>query len=189
MATGHRRGVTAVVTEIKTRIAALMFAAGVLPWSGTAVFERVELFDSERLEDAFRYLTIAEKRVCVVVPLVEEFETVINAQQRKILVQRRLPVIVLCSDRLMGDRKGALYGTTGAAATPGAYALADLVLPAVTGQLLANPGAVVSVPKTLSPITVKDTEKTLAGRVTVGLELDCTGGWLEARLDSAGAIL
>jgi len=104
-------------------------------------------------------------------------------QHPKLIVRRRLPVVLLISDRVMGDRKAALWGNN---LTPGAMGLAELVLPAVTGQLIANPAGVVSEPQNTSVMTLKDTDKKeLPNRIVVAMELQCRGGRLEATLDPA----
>jgi hypothetical protein len=151
-------------------------------------FEKVELFDSEDLTEAFKFLTLVEQRVCLIVPLDEEFNASPgegNGQAAlKYLWRRMLPVIVICSDRVLGDRKASLFGIEppDANATPGAFGLADLVLPAVSGLLLGNPNGVVCEPKMTSVLTVKDMEKKLPGRVAVGIEFECRGGRLETTL-------
>jgi hypothetical protein len=77
-------------------------------------FDRVELFDSEDLTGAFQFLLITEQRVCVIVPLEAKFEQVFperGAASRKLTSKREVPVVLLCSDRVLGDRKAALYGS------------------------------------------------------------------------------
>jgi hypothetical protein len=59
------------------------------------------------------------------------------------------------------------------------------VLPAVTGLLLDNPGGVVGEPKNVSVLAVRETEKDLPSRVTVCIELECRGGYLEAELPTS----
>lgn len=251
-ASNHRRSTGEVVNAIVALVTALKLADTVTP-----AFERVELFDSEDLVAAFEFLLITEQRVCVVVPLTEEFPTVFEGL--KMTVKRKLPVAILCSDRVLGSRKEALWGapagdvaapggdhygvddlvhyaglTPGARyqwtpgdneglissgtvslneagvfvpdlasaevqgsanmpftgslrdlgiSTPGAMALAELALPAVTGLLLQNPGGVICVPERITILTVKDTEKNLPSRITAALEVECRGGWMEARLE------
>ena len=140
-------------------------------------FQRVGLFDSERLTEAFKYLLVSEQRVCVVVPLHEEFSSVAN--HLKLISTRMLPVMILCSDRVLGDRTAALWGSD---TEIGAQALMELVLPEVTGVLLPAPNKVLCEPVSDSILVVMDTEKALPGRVAVGLEVKCTGGSIEATL-------
>jgi hypothetical protein len=168
----HRRPTSAIVTALSTQITALQVTA---PFTPGAAFDRVELFDSEDLIAAFQYLLITQQRVCVIVPLTERHEAL--AQNMKLIVKRSLPVALLISDRVIGNRKTALWGDQ---KTPGAMGLMELVLPAVTGQLLANPSGVVSAPVSTSVMSVKDTNQKLPNRITVVLELNCRGGRLEA---------
>ncbi len=143
-------------------------------------FDRVARFDSEQLTEAFRYLLVTEQRVCVIVPLDEEFETVIERQ--KLVVTRRLPVGLAVSDRVLGDRSAALWGND---ETPGTVNLVELALPAVTGLLIAaagGKGGVRSEPVRVGVMSVRDTEQELPSRVAMLVELECRGGYLESGL-------
>jgi len=175
-AENHRRKTSEIVGAIVDLLTALESG-------GEAVFGRVELFDSENVVEAFRYLLVTEQKVAVVVPLDEEFETVISGL--KLIVKRWLPVAILVSDRVLGKRKEALWGND---ETPGAMGLMELALPAVTGLLLPNPAGVAVEPRSVSIMTIKDTEKEMPMRVTVCLEVECRGGWLQAAL-GAGQVL
>lgn len=181
-ATAHRRTTSEIVKAIQAICAGLV-------WTGTEgappAFDNVQLFDSEDLPEAFKFLLMVEQRVCLIVPLDEEHTEEFSGL--KYLWRRKLPVIVLCSDRILGDRKAALFGIAadepdGGAPNPGAFGLAEMVLPAVSGLLLPNPNGVICSPKTTSVLTVKDMEKDLPGRVAVGIEFECRGGWLETTL-------
>lgn len=180
-ATSYRRPTTEIIAEIERRMRALKVSADP---GAAAAFDRVELFDAEDLVEAFRYLLITEQRVCVIVPLTEEFETQIDGL--KLVVTRSLPVAVLMSDRVLGSRKAALYGRAagddGTGAELGAYALLELALPELTGLLLANPNGVMGEPQSDSVLSVRDTEKNLPNRVCVALELRCRGGRLEGKV-------
>lgn len=176
-ATSYRQPTSAIVKALQTIIMALQLPAD--PFGGGVAFGRVELFDSENLVEAFQYLMITDQRVCVIVALDERHE--VECQAMKMIVRRHLPVALLISDRVIGNRKQALWGD--GVKTPGAFGLAELVLPAVTGQLLANPSGVVSEPTSTSVMTLKDAEKKLPNRVTVALELNCRGGRLEAAIN------
>ena len=179
-----RRGTNDIVQQL-VRVAR---AVEVSP--GVKAFDRVEWFDSEVLEDAFRYLLISEKAVCVVVMLDESFEMVLEGP--KGCITRRLPVGLLISDRVLGSRQKALSGD--GAAVVGAMGLMELLLPAVSGELLApRPGPpqtarVVVEPKSVGVMSVRDTEKKLAGRVSVCLEVDCVGGRVEWQLAKGPAL-
>lgn len=151
-------------------------------------FDSVVLFDSEDLVSAFKFLVVTEQRVAVVVPLQEDFTEVLPGQGNaglKYQWTRAFPVLVICSDRVLGNREEALWGSDDGSEM-GAVNLAELVLPAVAGQLLPNAVAlsgVVASPRSSSVLVVKDTEQDLPGRVAVGLEFECRGGTLESRLE------
>jgi hypothetical protein len=173
-ATYNRQPTTAILAELKARMTALKLADGTTP-----AFARVELFDSESLLEAFELLTLSEQRICVIVPLDETFNTENRGQ---ILISTRiLPVALLISDRVIGDRTKALFGS---AANLGAYALAELALPVVTGRLLDNPNGVTVEPVNTSVLIIKNQKEkqNLPGRAAVALELQCRGGNLQAPL-------
>jgi hypothetical protein len=143
-------------------------------------FDRVEWFDSEDVTAAFQFLLLTEEKVCVIVPLDAKFESVFDSL--KLTSKRHVPVAVLCSDRILSDRKAALWGSDTDATMPGAMALAELVLPQVMGLLLANPNGVVGELEDYAPMVVKDTEQAQPGRVVVAVNVNCRGGYLEASL-------
>jgi len=186
-ATNNMRGAGEIVKTIRRTVMALQFSPGQYgspPDTGLPMFDRVELFDSEQLTEAFRYVLITEQRVCVVVPLDEHYESVITKQ--KLMVKRMLPVALLISDRVLGSRQEALYGNED---TPGAIRLADLTRPAVTGLVFA-PGSdglpgVLAEPIRCGVMAVRDTEGDLPSRVGMALELECKGGYLETPLPVA----
>jgi hypothetical protein len=149
----------------------------------TAAFERIERFDVESMTEAFKLLLVSERRVCLIVVLDEAFEPM--AESGKLVITREQPISLLISDRVLGDRVQALWGDPDKVSFPGAFALAELALPAVTGQLLVGnngkDGAICE-PVTLSPLFLQDQDrKDLPGRGAVMLELRVTGGTLQAR--------
>ena len=139
----------------------------------------MEVFDNESLGEAFQRLLISEQRVCLVVALDEQFRTENRGQV--LISTRMLPVALLISDRMIGDRVAALYGN---ATTPGAYGLVEAALPVVTGMLLAPPNGVTSEPAGTTVLIVKNEKEkqNLPGRAAVALELHCHGGNLQAQL-------
>jgi hypothetical protein len=160
-------------------------SAGNVPVTGQiseAAFGRVELFDSEDLTAAFQFLLITEQRVCVIVPLDAKFEQVF--QVRKLTSKRNAPIALLCSDRVLGDRKAALWGRSepDGVTEHGAMFLAELTLPACAGLLLPNPKGVVCEPQDYSVLTIRDTDQDQQSRVCVAVDLECKGGYLEADL-------
>lgn len=186
-ATTNRRGTGEIVNAIVALVSALVMPGQDDP--DVKAFEKVVLFDTQDLAEAFQFLTLVEQRVCLVVPLDEQFEEslpAIGGVALKYLWKRRLPVVVICSDRVLGDRTAAWWGSD---SEEGAYALAESVLPAVTGQLLPNQAGpaggsgVLCAPKSISKALVKSDDKDLTGRAAAMVELECTGGVLEARLE------
>ena len=171
-----RQTTSAIVTALTTAVQSVQYNAA-------AAFERVEFFDAEKLVDAFQYLLITEQRVCVIVPLEERFESVVK--QPTLIIKRKLPVLLMISDRVIGsaNRKVALLGN---ANTPGAQGLVDMTIPNVSGLLLSNPGGVLCVPvdSTVMTISQKDQSK-LPGRVCIALELECTGGTIQTNVGPA----
>ena len=91
---------------------------------------------------------------------------------------------LIISDRALKSRQVALFGD---GSTPGAYALMELVLPVVTGQLFNAPKGVISEPAQQEILIVKskDEKRNLPGRAAIVLTLHCRGGHLQARLDSS----
>lgn len=165
-------------------IAALTAAVTGVQFKGANAFSRVEFFDVEDIAEAAQFLLITEQRACVIVPLEERFEAAIKGPLT--VLTRRLPIVLLISDRVIGStkRKVALLGD---ANTPGAQGLVDLTLPAVTGLLIAPIGGATPVggvkclptDSVVMKISSKDQPK-LPGRVCIALSLECTGGTLTA---------
>lgn len=179
----HRRGTAEIVNTVKDLVSGVALPDGQWGSAGpnlAKAFQRVELFDSEQLTEAFRYLLVTEQRVCIVVPLDERFEPAL--QKHKLMMTRVLPVALLISDRVLGNRVAALWGDND---TPGASGLAELTLPAITGLLLPNPAGVVAEPFSSAVMSVKDTERSLPSRVCIGLEFHCRGGYLQSELGTS----
>lgn len=170
-ATNHRRSLPEILAALQAQVEAVQ-------WEGQPAFGSVQLFDVTSLEQAFQELIASQQRVCFIVPDDEAFEP--KLQAGKLLITRRLPVALLISDRVLGSRQKALYGD--GLNTPGAFALAELCLAAVTGQLLDKPNGVQCVPKTSAVLHLDNPTASLPGRSCVELDLECTGGTLEATL-------
>jgi hypothetical protein len=179
-AISNRQPTTAITAALQAILSALQVTIGTN--APVAAFSRVELFDSESLLEAFQLLAISEQRICLVVTLDEHFQTTNRAQT--LITTRELPVALLVSDRILGDRTTALYGDD---TTPGAWGLLELVLPAVMGMLIAPApplSGVTSEPVNASVLIVKNQKEkqNLPGRAAVALELHCRGGNLQAAL-------
>jgi len=129
---------------------------------------------------AFQVLLLSQQTIAIVVPLASHWQEELS--QRKVLCRRVQPVAVLISDRVLGNRTAALFGS---ASNTGAFNLSALAVPAITGQLLPNPSGVICVPTGESSLVLKQADKTnLPGRAVVALEVDCKGGWIEAALNT-----
>lgn len=180
MAESNRYSQAEIVDALETILRALTLADNETP-----AFQEVKRFDVESLTEAFELLLMSEQRVCIVVVLDETFEPELDGDH-KLLVKRLLPIALLISDRRLGDRVKALWGEAEDPTVPGAFALAEIALPAVTGRLLENTEAkdgVVVQPFDIQSIFLRDTDKQdLPGRAAVKLELHCKGGTLEANL-------
>lgn len=161
-------------------LAALKARCEAVQWRGTPAFGSVRLFDVSSLQEAVTELLASQQRVCFIVPDDEAFEN--RLQGRKILITRKLPVALLISDRVLGNRQKALYGD--ADHTPGALTLAHLVLVAITGELLPKPNAVLCLPRLAAILPLSDDANRLPGRSCVELDVDCTGGTLETTLSN-----
>jgi hypothetical protein len=172
-AASYRRPTSAIIAALKDIVTALQLPDG-FTTPGPA-FGQVVLFDKANLLEAFNFLLLSKQRVCVIVPMTETFET--ESKNMKLISRRQLPVSILVSDSVVGNRATAFLGD---AKTPGASGLAELVLPAVVGQLLPNPSGVVSEPLNISVMDIKDSKEKLPNRITVVIEITCRGGRLEA---------
>lgn len=173
--------------EIVNRLVAQLQAATLNGWKlvggkiqksdgdTTPAFEQVTKFDVTQLEEAFRLLLVSENRVAVVVPMDETFPTVF--EKAELLQKRVFPISIFCSDYAYGDRNAALWGSD---TTPGAYALQEAAIPFVVGQLIANPAGIVTRMTSSRPVVTMDIKTKLPGRAAVALELECTGGIVEA---------
>lgn len=175
-ATPHFVSVSAIAAALQAQLQLVKLVDGV-----TAAFEQVELFDSENLTEAFQLLLLNAKRLAVIVPLDSKWEDYNKSRSNRLMVFRTIPMIVIVSDRVLGARQDALYGT---ATTPGAYGLEALALPFITGQIIDNPNGVVSRPVNSSVLIVKNNtdKKNLPGRAALAIELECQGGWMETFL-------
>ena len=179
-ATSNRKSTSAILAAIKAALEAAMWT----PDGGEPqpAFPQVKLFDIANLPAAFTQLLASEQRVCFVIADSEQFLDT-QSGSMKFILTRKLPVAVLLSDRVTGDRITALYGgMSGAAKILGAEGMKELALTAVTGQLLANPAGVVCKPTSSAVIHLEDKKNNMPGRACVELDLECTGGVLTADL-------
>ena len=167
-ATSHRRPTTEILDALETALRAVQ-------WSGEFAFARIARFSRNELREAFAELLISEKSIALIVPDAEQF--VCETRGRTLEVCRTLPVMLVFSDCIIGNEETAIYGDVNNA---GAFGLLEAALPAVTGQLLANPHGVQVEPRTATIFKIAAGD--LPGRGAVMLEIECTGGYLEATL-------
>lgn len=159
-------------------------------------FQVIRIFDSDNLAAAFRELLLSQQRICIVIPVNVDF--VPESEGELQLYRRELSVGLVISDRVIGNRIAALFGDPGSEqgrrSNPGAYPLAELLAPAVIGELIENPGGLQVALQDLKQLTVnpdsKDEKlKNLPGRAAVVLQIVCRGGTIEARQASPGPIV
>jgi hypothetical protein len=136
-------------------------------------FEAVELFSSVDPATALNDLIIiAEGRVCLVVPDMESFETVLDGTV--LGVKQHLDVCLLITARNWADRNDVLAGD--GAASPWVLDLKDTVLNGIVGKLGTTPDVVVS-PITGEIFNLESSAKDdLPGRLVYALNLRLAGG-------------
>ncbi len=159
-------------------VTALIAALQALTWTPTGgspepAFGRVARFDSTDLEAAFAELLLSEQRVALVIYLGDRYEPDIRGT---VAVRRVVDLAVLVSDRRIGKRQEAVYGT---ATNPGVLGLKDLVYPAVTGRLIPNPDGVDLEPTSAELIELQDRQtktRNQPGRAVAVIEIVARGG-------------
>lgn len=159
-------------TEIMDALVAKLQAVQWTPGSGPAepAFQEVKRFDSTELVAAFTELLVTRQRVALVVYMGDRFGDA-GSGPDQVCARRTTEVSLILSDRVVGKRQDAIYGT---ATNPGALPLKDLVRAAVAGRLLAEPGAVLCAPVNAEILTVENLKERQPGRAACLLELECT---------------
>lgn len=149
-----------------------------LRWRTEPAFHQVELFDVADLVFALETLLLSKNRVCVIVHDAIEFDHELRGTDLHVFTTRS--VMLLLSDKVLGDRRAVAFG---GAQNPGTYALADLVFPLVTGRLLENPTGVYGVPVRAEPMEIKGTDQGKAvGRSAFLVQLHLVGGEMRTPL-------
>lgn len=176
-ATAQRRSTTEILDALGAVLLALTWTSS--SGAAEAAFQQVRRFDLAALPQALSELLVAEERCCFIIPGDERFAVKVDGPQR-LVVTRTLPIALLISDRVIGNRQAALYGGEN---NPGAYGLLEIALPAVTGQLLDNPAGIVVKPIIASVFDLEgESAAQSPGRACVELDIECTGGTLAAQL-------
>ncbi len=158
-------------TEIIDALVAKLQALQWTPGSGPAepAFQAVKRFDSTDLAAAFAELLVSQQRVALVVHTGDRFDDA-GTGAGQVAVRRVTEVSLVLSDRVLGKRQAAIWGT---ATNPGCLPLKDLALTAVGGPLIAAPGAVDCVPVHAERLTVEDLKSKQPGREACLLDLEC----------------
>lgn len=144
-------------------------------WGETNAFEVVERFDSTDVARAFSSILVAHRaRVAFVVLSGETWEPTAPGNLRHAVRTTRVSLLV--SDRVLGDRRTAIFG---GGANPGCLALKDVAIAAVCGPLLPNPSGCDVQPSSSDLLFVDQVEESspkLPGRAACLVELVVAGG-------------
>lgn len=168
MITNTTRPTVEVLEALKVRLQALR-------WKTEPAFHAVELFDLADLVAALKSLLIAKSRACVIVHDGDDFEHEVKGNDLHVYQTRS--VLLLLTDKIIGDRKAAAMGGI---QNPGIYTLADLVVPAVTGPLFENPKGLYMVPLRGDSLEINDKE--VVGRTAYMIPIELHGGELRVSL-------
>lgn len=170
-------------TAILDRVVTLCSALKYTPLGGAEenLFEAVEKFDVTNADKAFGRVLSNQNRVCLVIWFGEEFATVMQGRDQ--LTRRKTKVRVIVSEKKLGDRQEALFGTT---TTPGVLKMKDLVIEAVTGALFAeSTNDVAMTPITAFCAMIEETENRFPGRVIASIDFEGRGGTYISQLHSS----
>jgi hypothetical protein len=163
-----------VLLGIQSRLAAVQWTPAV--GGPVAAFAKVEIYDLRELLTAMKELLGLADRVALVVYENGEFETVQRGREEYARETRRVAILV--ADRNWGDRRKGWMGDDQA---PGAYALADLVVESLRGQLGELP--VWLRPTRVEPMMISGSERqNLVGRGVMIVSLDVVGGEIQTDL-------
>lgn len=172
------RSTAEIVNAIVDRLQALEWTpAGGRP---EPAFGEVFRFNSTDIGSAFQSLLASKQRVALVVPMARDWGMSEASGGRRFYAMRDTQISVVVSDRVHGQSARAWAGDDN---TPGAWGLADLVTPSISGQLFAStgPGAhsVDLFPTFENDMEVADERNPRAGRAAVVLEFVAKGGFIE----------
>lgn len=160
-----------IVNEVVKRLSLLRLA------NGDKTFEVVKPFAETNIVVALQKLVVNQSRAAFVVFDTNEWHAERDGQSSK--YRRVTRIVVLFTDRVLGDYDVALYGNE---KTPGAIGLSELGLPAIVGLLLPNPAGVELVPMSEDPAIVEIDQKKLPGRAVVSASFEARGGWMSRPL-------
>ncbi len=138
--------------------------------SPESAFGEVRLFDSTELVEAFAQLILSKSRVALVIYTGGRWSPM--GAMGSVGVRRIADVTVVCSDRVLGNKTEALFGSQ---SNPGAIALMELAAVALNARLISDPPCD-SRPTGDDMLSLKDARTTQPGRFAALLELEITGG-------------
>lgn len=128
-------GTASIIAAVVSALTALRYT----PTGGSeeALFGSVERYSLKDMDSAFRALLVAKQRAAVVVWTGTTAEYIPSGTIMR--TRRTTQLSVLVTDRVMGDRDAAAFGST---TTPGVLGLIDRVWETLHGRLIANPDGV-----------------------------------------------
>jgi hypothetical protein len=127
-----------VLNALRAHLEALRFPGDAVVLPGEPVFERVALYDIPNLNQGLQDLLIFEGRVCLVVPMPEEFEDSQQGQVLKTTYTQEFALIVCDQDYGAGTR-AAYFGDGD---NPGVLAIKHLVARSLVGADFGLPQVV-----------------------------------------------
>lgn len=168
---------------ILDRVVTLLSALKYTPLGGSEenLFEAVEKFDITTADKAFGRVLSNQNRVALVVWFGEEFTNIMQGRDQ--LTRRKTKLRVIVSEKSLGDRQIALFGTT---TTPGVLKMKDLVIETVTGPLFAETtNDVAMTPVTAFTALIEETGNQFPGRVIASIDFEGRGGTYTSQLDAS----
>lgn len=185
--TNRLRSTREILEAIKTALATLNLE------QGQAAFDRVEIFDLSDYLDAMTRLAMNQERTALVIWTGDEFET--NRETVMLTVRRSCAIDIFITERRLDAPVKALTGDP-ETYQPGVLGLRDLVLPALTGQILASdaeadPPAelIYLVPQSIERgIINAEDKKKFPGRQVLILNLLAVGEWLQVGVEGNESI-
>jgi hypothetical protein len=166
--------------SLVTAAAQLLANLDSLQWQNEKAFGRVELFTAADLAEALRQLLIASGRAAVLVWSGDDFTDDVSGTELRGKCEVEFTLLFVST--VLGNPQTALLGDE---RSPGLFALRDLVLPAVTGGLLAGTTPTYLRKTAGSPFILREEGKGGAvsrSRVAYSLTLQMAGGEIYTQL-------
>ena len=160
-----------ILTEIETRLGSLQVE--LRNGKSAQAFGCVKRFDATDLAEAFSQLIVSQQRVALIVYTGERFENA-GTDAGQVCVRRIVELTILTSDRVLGKRMAAVFGSD---TTPGALRLQSACRDALAGEFLPAVSdtheAIDCVPILAETISIQDIEEKQPGRVAARLDIEC----------------